>query len=89
MSKSAYIRARIEPDLKIQAEAIFSEFGVTATQVITMLYKQVSRKHEIPLDLSLPNKETAKAIEEARKGEGIVRCKDVDDMFEYHISVPT
>ena len=82
MSKSAYIRARIEPDLKIQAEAIFSEFGVTATQVITMLYKQVSRKHEIPLDLSLPNKETAKAIEEARKGEGVVRCKDVDDLFD-------
>ena len=82
MSKSAYVRARIEPDLKIQAEAIFSEFGVTATQVITMLYKQVSRKHEIPLDLSLPNKETAKIIEEARKGEGIVRCKDVDDMFD-------
>ena len=82
MSKSAYIRVRIEPELKIQAEAIFKEFGVTATQVITMLYKQVSRKHEIPLDLSLPNKETAKAIEEARKGEGIVRCKDVDDMFD-------
>ena len=82
MSKSAYVRARIEPALKIEAEAIFNEFGVTATQVITMLYKQVSRKHEIPLDLSLPNKETAKAIEEARKEEGIVRCKDVDDMFD-------
>lgn len=81
MSKSAYVRARIEPDLKIEAEAIFSEFGVTATQVITMLYKQVSRKHEIPLDLSLPNKETAKAINEARKGEGIVKCKNADDMF--------
>jgi DNA-damage-inducible protein J len=82
MSKSAYVRARIEPDLKMEAEAIFSEFGVTATQVITMLYKQVSRKHEIPLDLSLPNKETAKAINEARKGEGIVRCKNADDMFD-------
>lgn len=82
MSKSAYVRARIEPELKMQAEAIFNEFGVTATQVITMLYKQVSRKHEIPLDLSLPNKETAKAIHEARNGEGIVRCKDVDDMFD-------
>ena len=82
MSKSAYVRARIEPALKMQAEEIFNEFGVTATQVITMLYKQVSRKHEIPLDLSLPNKETAKAIEEARKGEGIVRCNDVNEMFD-------
>ena len=82
MSKTAYVRARIEPDLKDGAEAIFNEFGMTPTQVITMLYKQVLRKHEIPLDLSLPNKETAKAIQEARKGIGTVKCKDADDMFD-------
>ncbi len=61
MSKSAYIRVRIESELKMQAEAIFKEFGVTPTQVITMLYKQVLRNHEIP-------KEIARAIAEARKG---------------------
>ena len=82
MSKSAYVRARIEPELKLGAEAIFNEFGVTATQVITMLYKQVLRKHEIPLDLSLPNKETAKSIEETRKGEGLKSYKNIDDMFD-------
>lgn len=60
MSKTAYIRARIEPDLKIEAEEIFSEFGITASQVITMLYKQVTRKHEIPFDLSIPNKKNSK-----------------------------
>lgn len=81
MSKSAYIRARIEPELKTEAEAIFSEFGMTASQVITMLYKQVSRKHEIPFDLNLPNKKTAKAIDEARKGKGVVACKNADDLF--------
>jgi DNA-damage-inducible protein J len=82
MTKSAYVRARIEPDLKIGAEAVFDEFGVTPTQVITMLYKQVLRKHEIPLDLSLPNKETAQAINEARKGEGLIAYKSIDDMFD-------
>lgn len=82
MSKSAYVRARIEPNLKIGAEAIFDEFGVTASQVINMLYKHVVRKHEIPLDLSLPNKETAKAIEEARKDKGLVAYKNLDDMFD-------
>jgi DNA-damage-inducible protein J len=82
MSKSAYVRARIEPSLKIGAEAIFNELGVTPTQVITMLYKQVLRKQEIPLDLRLPNKETAKAIDEARKGEGVISYKSIDDMFD-------
>lgn len=81
MSKTAYIRARIEPELKIEAEAIFNEFGMTPTQVITMLYKQVLRKHEIPLDLNLPNKKTAKSIDEAREGKGVVTCKDADDLF--------
>lgn len=81
MSKTAYIRARIEPELKTEAEAIFSELGMTPTQVITMLYKQVLRKHEIPLDLELPNKKTAKAIEEARTGKGVVACKDAGDLF--------
>jgi DNA-damage-inducible protein J len=60
MSKSAYIRVRVEPELKMQVDAIFKEFGVTETQVITMLYKQVVRNHEIP-------QEIARAIEEARK----------------------
>ncbi len=82
MSKTAYVRARIEPELKMKAEAIFDELGVTATQVITMLYKQVSRKHEIPLDLNLPNRETEKAIDEAKKGQDIVTCKDADDLFD-------
>lgn len=81
MSKSAYIRARIEPDLKAKAEAIFGEFGITPSQVITMLYKQVSRKHAIPLDLCLPNRKTARAIRDARKGKGVVACKDAKDLF--------
>ena len=82
MSKSVYVRARIQPELKIQAEAIFNELSVTATQVITMLYKQVSRKHEISLDLSVPHKETAYAIEEARRGEGLVAYKNIEDKFD-------
>lgn len=60
MSKSAYIRARIEPDLKLKAEAIFQELGVTATQVITMLYRQVLRTGEIPLYLNLTKKEISR-----------------------------
>ena len=60
MSKSAYIRARIEPELKIEAEAIFQELGVTATQVITMLYRQVLRTGKIPLDLNLAKEEISR-----------------------------
>lgn len=82
MIKTAYVRARIEPDLKTQAEAIFNELGVTVSQVINMLYRQVSRKHAIPLELGLPNKKTARAIDEARTGKGVIVCKNADDLFD-------
>lgn len=82
MNKSAYIRARIEPDLKNQAEAVFHELGLTPSQVITMLYKQVSRNHEIPLAMHIPNAETVKAIKEARAGVGVLKGKDIDSFFD-------
>lgn len=82
MTKSAYIRARVEPDLKKDAEAIFAELGVNPSQVITMLYKQVARNHELPLELKLPNKETKEAIKAAREGQGLHKRQNVDEFFD-------
>ena len=82
MSKTAFIRARIEPGLKTKVDVIFEQLGVSPTQVITMLYKQILRKRELPLEMYLPNKATARAIKEARAGKGVVACEDVDDLFK-------
>lgn len=82
MRKTDFVRARIDPKLKIAAQAVFEELGVTPTQVITMLYKQVKNRHALPLDLSLPNAETTRAIKEAKKRKGVVVCKNADNMFD-------
>ena len=36
MSKTAMVRARLEPDLKVHAESVFHRLGLNATQAITM-----------------------------------------------------
>jgi DNA-damage-inducible protein J len=82
MSKAAFIRARIEPDLKFMAEHVLHELGITPTQAITMLYKRVAREHEWPLELKIPNAATRKALEESDKGIGLVKCKNIDDLFD-------
>ena len=82
MSKAAFIRARVEPQLKVNAEHILSELGITPTQAITMLYSRIVREHEWPLELKIPNAKTARAIREARKGKGVTICKNVDDLFK-------
>ena len=52
-SKTANVMARVEPDVKEQAEEILNQLGIPASVVINMLYKQIIRTREIPFSLTL------------------------------------
>ncbi len=68
MSKTAHISTRINATDKKKAEAIFKKLGITASQAISLFYKQVSLRRGIPFPVELPNEETQKAIRDAREG---------------------
>lgn len=53
-NKTANVMARVEPDIKLQAEFIMNQLGVPASVVINMLYKQIVMTKSIPFSLSLP-----------------------------------
>lgn len=57
-TKNATILARVEPEVKEQAESIMSKLGVPASVVINMLYKQIIMTKSIPFSLSLPKELT-------------------------------
>jgi len=82
MAKTATIRARIEPELKSEAEEILTRLGLNATQAIGLFYRQLVLQKRIPLDLALPNATTRQTFEETDRGENLVYCDDADDMFE-------
>ena len=65
-SKTAIISARIDPDLKRDAEQIFRELGLTTSQAITLFYKQVDIQRGLPFTVRIPNKVTSKALEDAK-----------------------
>ena len=54
MNKSANLCARIEPNLKTQAESILSALGIPASCAITMFYTQIVLKEGLPFDVKLP-----------------------------------
>lgn len=58
MSKSATVRARLEPELKEGAESIFHRLGLNATQAITMFYRQVELRGGLPFDVVIPTEAT-------------------------------
>lgn len=59
MAKTANLYARIEPELKEQAESILTELGIPASNAITMFYKQIILQRGIPFEVKLP---TAKPL---------------------------
>jgi len=55
MAKSANLYARIEPDIKEQAESILSALGIPASNAITMFYKQIILQKGLPFEVKLPS----------------------------------
>jgi DNA-damage-inducible protein J len=53
-TKTANLYARIEPDLKEQAESILTALGVPASNAITMFYRQIVLHRGLPFDVTLP-----------------------------------
>lgn len=53
-TKSANVLARVEPEVKEQAESIMSKLGLPTSVVINALYKQIILTKSIPFSLSLP-----------------------------------
>ncbi len=54
MAKSANLYARIEPDVKEQAESILAALGIPASNAITMFYKQIILQKGLPFEVKLP-----------------------------------
>jgi len=82
MPKTAAISARIDPELKRDAEDVFKKLGLTATQAITLFYKQVELERGLPFAVRLPNDLTAEALEQARTRQGLESFNTLEDLFE-------
>lgn len=80
MTKTDMIRARVEPELKREAEEVFSALGLSPTEAIRLFYKQVSLQHGLPFEVRIPNAETREAMRQAREREGLVEYASLDDL---------
>ena len=54
MAKTANLYARIEPDVKEQAESILSTLGISASNAINMFYKQIILQRGLPFEVKIP-----------------------------------
>jgi DNA-damage-inducible protein J len=55
MAKSANLYARIEPEVKEEAERILTVLGIPASNAINMFYKQIILQKGLPFDVKIPS----------------------------------
>lgn len=53
-TKSANVTARVQPEIKQQAEAILADIGLPVSVLIDTLYRQIIMTGGVPYSLSVP-----------------------------------
>lgn len=86
------IKARINKELKIAAESILKEQGLSASLAIRTLYIFIIEHGKLPFDIYVPNEETLEAFRDIKEGrtfkvksietlrqELLEQAKEIDD----------
>ena len=87
MAQSEILTLQIDSNLKEQAEALFSSFGLTLEEAITLFLEASVQHGGIPFTIEQPryNQETELALEETRdilSGKIQHSSTSIDDLFK-------
>ena len=81
MTKTAMIRARMEPGLKRDAEEVLADVGLSPTEAIRLFYRQVFLQKGLPFDVRVPNGQTRAAVAEVRSRKKLKSFKTASDLI--------
>jgi DNA-damage-inducible protein J len=82
MPRTATIQARIDPEIKKNAQAILSKLNISMSEAISLYLTQVALHKGIPFDIKLPNALTAETLTKSEAGEELHSVNSIDELFE-------
>lgn len=80
MSQTATVHARIDRETKDLSERVLKELGMTPTDAVRLLYRQIAIRHEFPVELRVPNELTAATLEKSDLNEDVETFDSLDDL---------
>jgi DNA-damage-inducible protein J len=81
MSKTATIRARVEPALKSEVEDILEHLGLTPSETVHLLYRQIKLQRGLPFNVRIPNELTARTLNASKAGRGVKRFGSKKELY--------
>ena len=80
MPVNAVVRARIDEKTKKKATTVLKSMGLTPSIAFRLMMNRIATEKTLPFDF-IPNAETAKALEAARRGE-LTTVSSFDELIE-------
>ncbi len=82
MAKSETIQARINPEVKREAQQILSQLHITMSEAIAMYLTQITLHKGIPFEIKIPNELTTATLKDSVEGKNLHAVDNVNNLFE-------
>ena len=67
--KTATVRARVEPELKLSVEGVLTSLGLSISEAIELYMHQIELHQGIPFAVRIPHRKTKKTSTDTGKGK--------------------
>lgn len=87
MAATAFVRARVNEEMRDEAAAVLAEMGLTVSDVIRITLTRVAKERALPFELKVPNAVTREAMDEARatvksRRKGVASAEELFDALD-------
>ncbi len=79
-TRDAVVRARIDSNLKENAESILKQLGFTMSDAINMYLNMIVMQNGIPFELKVPNELTLETFRKSEAGEELEKVGSLDNL---------
>jgi len=80
MATNSVVRARIDGQIKADAEAVLASMGLTVSDAFRMMMMRIAKEKALPFEPLIPNDETIEAMKAARRGE-LAKVDSTDNLL--------
>ena len=80
MNKTATVHARVDQETKERSEGVLRQIGMSPTEAVRLLYRQIALRGEFPLELRVPNALTAKTLDRSDQDIDVESFDSLDDL---------
>lgn len=82
MEKTATIQARINPQVKKDAQKILNQLHITMSEAITLYLTQITLHKGIPFEIKIPNEITEKTLRDSEAGKNLHQADSITDLIK-------